>query len=160
MPRPPVPNLLDLISAIKPRHRAKRKPEGGNRHGMPNPDAFGRWVKERRRAAGMTRAELGEAIFCAAQTIWFAERGGVSLAFVEHLGAFFGRQDEALLVAGYAPDGLREAILADVAPLALDEDLRAALADAATLDDEDRATLDAFLHAACAGVKAMREVAA
>lgn len=56
------------------------------------------------------------------------------------------------------PDGLLEALAREVAPLGLEPSLRSVLVEAASLPPEDRLSIEVFLQAATAGVRAQYEV--
>lgn len=134
---------------------------------MLQAERFGAWVRQQRKAAGMTQRECSTAIG------WRMDRdmGGswsqlengrypcdVGRILSSRIGRLFGCEDEALLVAGFAPEGLFEALTSDRdwAPLDLDPDLRAALLDLAALPEEQRRGAEVFLRAATAGVRSER----
>lgn len=166
--------LLDAISRIPPHSRpTAAQPRASAQPRATNPSArrlvnnklgtrdyshrFREWMRERQALRGMTRQQLAEAAGLERGSIYALQRGNMiaSREVAARVGRALDAEDEALLMAGFAPDGLRDALEAEIATLALDPDLRRALLDTLALDaDDDLASVDLFLLSACSTMRA------
>lgn len=131
---------------------------------VKGPQLFARWLRRKMRESGLTVPQLAEASGVPEDIISY--RRGRCLVrnpepktrkAIAAIGRALGSEDEALLVAGFAPDGLLEALQSDTAyPLVLPEAIFA-FAAVAGLSAEEREGVQVFLRAAISGVRAQRQ---